>query len=159
MTSAEADPVDLAYVGPVTAAVIEDAPFDATDIPRRTVSYTALLEAGVNPGVAAKLRREYSLVWSFEWLAGANQICQEKEGTLDPELSPLIVVNDSPDRETSPSDRLESASLEKETPKSPNIDETGECERCGGALAEFQLGETLAIQCEDCGYVGIPTRP
>jgi hypothetical protein len=56
---------DVQFVGPATAAVIEDASFDAGGILRRTVSYEMLREAGVNPGVAGRLRREHSLSWSF----------------------------------------------------------------------------------------------
>ncbi|WP_132060484.1 DUF7409 domain-containing protein [Halorussus amylolyticus] len=56
---------DIRFVGPATAAVLADAPFDATGIPDKTVSYEMLVEAGVNPGVATRLRREHSLSWSF----------------------------------------------------------------------------------------------
>ncbi len=61
----EFDPTELLFVGPVTAAVLADAPFDARGIADRTVSYRMLLDVGVNPGVAAKIRREHSLHWSF----------------------------------------------------------------------------------------------
>lgn len=57
---------DVKFVGPATAAVIDDASFDVEDIPNRTVSYEMLREADVNPGVAGRLRREHSLSWSFE---------------------------------------------------------------------------------------------
>ncbi|MGM0605800.1 MAG: helix-hairpin-helix domain-containing protein [Halobacteriota archaeon] len=56
---------ELKYVGPATAAVIEDAPFDADALGSKRVSYRMLVDAGVNPGVAAKIRREHSLSWSF----------------------------------------------------------------------------------------------
>ncbi|WP_227354223.1 DUF7409 domain-containing protein [Haladaptatus salinisoli] len=61
----ETRPTDVQFVGPATAAVIEDASFDAEGIVERTVSYEMLREAGVNPGVAGRLRREHSLSWSF----------------------------------------------------------------------------------------------
>lgn len=57
---------DVKYVGPATAAVLDDASFGVEDIRNRTVSYEMLREAGVNPGVAGRLRREHSLSWSFE---------------------------------------------------------------------------------------------
>lgn len=63
--SASTDPTDVRYVGPATASVVADAQFDAAAIPAREVSYDMLVEAGVNPGVAARLRREHSLSWSF----------------------------------------------------------------------------------------------
>ena len=59
------DATDLRFVGPATAAVLADAPFDAAGIADRTVSYQMLLDAGVNPGVATKIRRHHSLHWSF----------------------------------------------------------------------------------------------
>jgi hypothetical protein len=57
---------ELKYVGPATAAVLADAPFDAADVRDKAVSYRMLIGAGVNPGVAARIRREHSLAWSFE---------------------------------------------------------------------------------------------
>lgn len=60
------DPTDVRFVGPATASVLADAAFDAGDILDKTVSYEMLTDAGVNPGVAARLRREHSLSWSFD---------------------------------------------------------------------------------------------
>lgn len=57
---------DLRFVGPATAAVLADAPFGPDDIVARRVSYRMLTDAGANPGVAARIRREHSLPWSFE---------------------------------------------------------------------------------------------
>lgn len=59
-------PTDLRFVGPATATVIEAAPFSAADVAHKAVSYQMLVDAGVNPGVAARIRREHSLSWSFE---------------------------------------------------------------------------------------------
>ncbi len=53
-------------MGPATAAVLAEASFDADDVRAKTVSYRMLIDAGVNPGVAARIRREHSLAWSFE---------------------------------------------------------------------------------------------
>ncbi|WP_435065460.1 DUF7409 domain-containing protein [Halobaculum sp. EA56] len=53
-------------MGDATAAVLADAPFGAAEIRDRRVSYRMLTDAGVNPGVAARIRREHSLAWSFE---------------------------------------------------------------------------------------------
>ncbi|WP_313694841.1 DUF7409 domain-containing protein [Halorarum halobium] len=66
MTEDAPDPTDIKYVGPATAAVLADAPFDAADVRSKNVSFRMLLDVGVNPGVAAKIRREHSLSWSFE---------------------------------------------------------------------------------------------
>ncbi len=53
-------------MGPATAAVLADASFGADDVRAKRVSFRMLLDAGVNPGVAARIRREHSLAWSFE---------------------------------------------------------------------------------------------
>lgn len=58
--------VDLRWIGPATEAVLVDAELTAADIRDRRVSYRLLVDAGVNPGIAAKIRREHSLSWSFE---------------------------------------------------------------------------------------------
>ncbi len=63
----------LRFVGPVTAAILEDAGIDAAMIRDKRVSYSRLVKLGVNPGVAAKLRREHSLPWTA--------------GGLDPDLN------------------------------------------------------------------------
>lgn len=60
------DPTDLKFVGPATAESLATASFGAEAISRKTVSFSMLLDAGVNPGVAARIRREHSLPWSFE---------------------------------------------------------------------------------------------
>ncbi len=57
------------YVGPATAAALAAAGIDAGDLREKRVSYRQVVEAGVNPGVAAKLRREHSLSWT---LAGGD---------------------------------------------------------------------------------------
>ncbi|MFB6091109.1 MAG: helix-hairpin-helix domain-containing protein [Halobellus sp.] len=69
--SAEARPIpeefeDLHFVGPKTAPVLEDSGIAIADVCEKRVSYRDLTEAGVNPGVAAKIRREHSLSWSLD---------------------------------------------------------------------------------------------
>ena len=54
------------FVGPATAAALADHGYDATAITDKRISYRLLVDAGVNPGVAAKIRREHSLSWSFD---------------------------------------------------------------------------------------------
>jgi len=53
------------FIGPSTAAVLDREGYDVTAITDKRISYRMLVEAGVNPGVAAKIRREHSLSWSF----------------------------------------------------------------------------------------------
>ena len=55
----------LAFVGRKTARLLVDGGIDASDIDGKRVSYTGLVDAGVNPGVAARIRRAHSLSWSF----------------------------------------------------------------------------------------------
>jgi predicted flap endonuclease-1-like 5' DNA nuclease len=66
------DPTDIRFVGPATAASLEEADVDAGDIPRKEVSYRQLVDAGINPGVATKLRREHSLAWSLSGSSGED---------------------------------------------------------------------------------------
>lgn len=61
-----AEPTDVKFVGAATAPLVEAAEFTARDVAERRVSYRMLVDAGVNPGVAAKIRRHLSLSWSFE---------------------------------------------------------------------------------------------
>lgn len=61
-----AELTDVRFVGAKTASVLAEATIDATDIAEKRVAYTQLVEAGVNPGVAARIRRAHSLSWSFE---------------------------------------------------------------------------------------------
>ena len=56
----------LRFVGPATAAALAERGIEAAAIERKRVSYRMLVDADVNPGVAAKIRREHSLSWSFE---------------------------------------------------------------------------------------------
>ncbi len=55
----------LKFVGPKTAAVLDGASFGAEAIRKKRVSFRMLVDTGVHPGVAAKIRREHSLAWSF----------------------------------------------------------------------------------------------
>lgn len=149
------EPTALRFVGPATAAVVESADFDAADIRSRRVSYRDLVTAGVNPGVAAKLRREYSLVWTFEWEPGADL---DRRATLVTGLDPdqRKWVASSGAREDGPNDAGRdwrarddwvSAALRRDRPST--------CPRCGGELARFEFGDQQSIQCESCGYVGL----
>lgn len=57
---------DLRFVGPATESALSAAGVDPVDVVEKRVTYRNLLDAGVNPGVAARIRREHSLSWSFE---------------------------------------------------------------------------------------------
>jgi len=62
----DADRTDLLYVGEATAGAMAAADITAADVRRKAVSYKGLVDAGVNPGVATKIRREHSLHWSLD---------------------------------------------------------------------------------------------
>jgi len=68
------EPTALKFVGPATAAVLETASFGTAGIRDREVSFGMLLDAGVNPGVAARIRREHSLPWSFDTEADRSDL-------------------------------------------------------------------------------------
>ncbi|PSP76559.1 hypothetical protein BRC81_13190 [Halobacteriales archaeon QS_1_68_20] len=63
------DLTDLKYVGPATEEDLTESDVDAEDFRNKRVSYRMLVDAGVNPGVATKIRREHSLPWS---ITGSN---------------------------------------------------------------------------------------
>ncbi|RLM84093.1 helix-hairpin-helix domain-containing protein [Halobellus sp. Atlit-38R] len=54
------------FVGPKTAALLRDSEISLTDFLEKRIAYRDLTTAGVNPGVAAKIRREHSLSWSLD---------------------------------------------------------------------------------------------
>lgn len=58
-------PTDVRFVGPATADCLDEAEIPADAILRKEVSYRRLVDAGVNAGVATKIRREHSLPWSL----------------------------------------------------------------------------------------------
>lgn len=79
------EPTDLKFVGPATAEVLAAATFDATDVSDKRVSYRMLVDAGVNPGVAAKIRRCHSLSWSFDSGSGLDRRSEQVRGLQDDE--------------------------------------------------------------------------
>jgi len=55
---------DVHLVGPATATVLAAAGIGPADLRDRRVTHAELRDAGVNPGVAARLRRAHSLPWA-----------------------------------------------------------------------------------------------
>jgi len=76
---------DLRFVGPATAAVLADAGVEPDDVVGKRVSHAQLVEYGVNPGVAARIRREHSLQWSFEGGEDLDQRAEQVRGLQDDE--------------------------------------------------------------------------
>lgn len=76
---------DLMYVGPATEAVLESAGVEPADIAKRRVSHAQLVGIGVNPGVAAKIRREHSLSWSLEGGEDLDRRADQVRGLQDGE--------------------------------------------------------------------------
>lgn len=151
------NPTDLPLVGPATAAAIDDAPFDATDIADRRVSYRMLREAGVNPGIAARMRRRYSLVWSFRWHFGGDDFpdrAAQVRGLRDPERA-WIDESGRPVEDTSPeleawADWIDGSFENGTSPPSER-----QCPRCGSPFSTFVMGTTERIHCEGCGYAAV----
>lgn len=171
----EVDPLDLWGVGSATAAVIEEAPFSAADIAAKNVSYTMLVDAGINPGVAERLRRKYSLVWSFRWTAGANleQRARRLAGLSQAERDWIIASLSTNGSSWNPADpesdddnhHLERAwrewirdshRLDPSTngdAADTRADDT--CDRCGDELGVYSLRDRHTVLCDSCGYVGV----
>lgn len=76
---------EVTYVGPATAPVLEDAGIEPEDLRDRRVSHAQLIEAGVNPGVAAKIRRHHSLPWSLKGGEGLDRRAEQVRGLQDGE--------------------------------------------------------------------------
>jgi hypothetical protein len=76
---------ELQFVGPSTAAVLADAGVTPDDVVSKRVSHAQLVEYGVNPGVAARIRREHSLQWSFEGGEDLDQRAEQVRGLQDDE--------------------------------------------------------------------------
>jgi len=81
------EPTDLKFVGPATAEAIEAAGFTAQDVADKEVSYRMLQDAGVNPGVAAKIRRHHSLAWSFDNDGDLDRRSEQVRGLKDDEAA------------------------------------------------------------------------
>ncbi|WP_232688232.1 DUF7409 domain-containing protein [Halobacterium zhouii] len=75
----------LRHVGPATADALTDADVEASAIESKTVSHADLVAAGVNPGVAARIRREHSLQWSFEGGQDLGRRAEQVRGLHDDE--------------------------------------------------------------------------
>lgn len=73
------------FVGPATADVLEEESISPEAFERKSVSHSQLVEAGVNPGVAARIRREHSLQWSFEGGEDLDQRAEQVRGLQDDE--------------------------------------------------------------------------
>lgn len=75
----------LKWVGPRTAPVLRDAGVTVEDVESKRVSHAQLVEAGVHPGVAAKIRREHSLSWSFSGGKDLDRRAKQVRGLQDDE--------------------------------------------------------------------------
>jgi hypothetical protein len=75
----------LQFVGPATASVLADAGVTPADLAAKRVSHAQLVEHGVNPGVAARIRREHSLQWSFEGGEDLDRRAEQVRGLKDDE--------------------------------------------------------------------------
>ncbi|WP_232701349.1 DUF7409 domain-containing protein [Halobacterium wangiae] len=77
--------LDLQFVGPATADVLAEADVTAAAVEAKSVSHAELVDAGVNPGVAARIRREHSLQWSFEGGQDLDRRAEQVRGLNDDE--------------------------------------------------------------------------
>lgn len=177
------EPRALRHVGPATAAVLEGAPFDAADIQARRVSLRALVEAGVNPGVAERLRREYGLLWAYRWHHGGEDLPRRAanlRGAGAGERRWIAASSDSWDGRLPDDDR---PAEPRSTRSPPDFDDlewpdwpepsgrdrghdalaaalegaaaNSDCPRCGADLSRFVLGEQESVLCDACGYAGV----
>lgn len=64
--SADEELTELRYVGPATASTLAAESVTYDDVREKRVSYQMLVDAGINAGVATKIRRWHSLPWTFD---------------------------------------------------------------------------------------------
>lgn len=159
-------PTDLRGVGSGTAAIIKGSTFDAADIVERNVSYTMLLDAGVNRRVADDLRREYSLVWSFYWTDGSDlrHRAAELRGLGEAEREWIAASVSDDDRRGDAADGVRVVDDDRPDPVAPGVDsgDPGEdahgsdaCPRCDTELSTYSFGGRETTACETCGYTGV----
>ncbi len=97
---------DIKFVGPATKAVLKRAGVEPPDIAERRVSHAQLVNFGVNPGVAAKIRREHSLSWSLEGGEDLDRRAEQVRGLQDGERAWVAASSaDWENAEPPPSDR------------------------------------------------------
>lgn len=118
---AEAELTDLKFVGPATESVLERAGIEPEHISERRVSHAQLVKLGVNPGVAARIRREHSLSWSLSggedldrraeqvrglqdgeraWVAASSAGWEDREPSVEEDLGDEDAEEESVDAET-----------------------------------------------------------
>lgn len=174
------DPSSLRFVGPATVDVIDRAAFDVADLVARRVSYRELVDAGVDPSVAERLRCEYSLVWSFEWQVGGDDLprraarlqalgpverewiaasatdvdCDSAAESLDEDPKSVTESTAAVDESVPLEDRGWPAIDPAEQPDATDSDG---CPRCGADLVTYVLGDHDSEFCESCGYSGVST--
>lgn len=76
---------ELKFVGPATAEVLERVGVEPHHISERRVSHAQLVKFGVNPGVAARIRREHSLSWSLSGGEDLDRRAEQVRGLQDGE--------------------------------------------------------------------------
>lgn len=105
------EPTELKFVGPATAEALDDADFSAQDVVDKDVSYRMLLEVGVNPGVAAKIRRYHSLAWSFDNDGDLDRRSEQVRGLKEAEAA--WVASSGPSEEDAEEPSEETAAVDE----------------------------------------------
>lgn len=176
--AASTEPLDqtsLRHVGPATAAILEEAAFSAADLRDGRVSVRSLLAAGVNAGVAERLRREYGLPWAYRWHNEGQALARRAAAMPDAaraerrwiaasvgDTVPPDSVTD--DHDLTPEERgdldwpawPEHASVDGESANLDGSEPDTVCPRCGATLSRYELGDRVTVHCETCGYAGVP---
>lgn len=139
VTQEVATATDLKFVGPATGEAIDEAGFTAGDIVEKNVSYSMLLEAGVNPGVAAKIRRYHSLSWSFDTSGDLNRRSEQVRGLQDDERAWVAQSGLGDDSEADAGGEL----VEPEELTTPSADESADEEAAWVANASDERETVL----------------
>lgn len=100
---------DLKFVGPATRAVLQRAGVEPEDIAERRVSHAQLVNFGVNPGVAARIRREHSLSWSLEGGEDLDRRAEQVRGLQDGERAWVAASSADWENAETPQSNVETA--------------------------------------------------
>ncbi|SNZ04743.1 hypothetical protein SAMN06269185_0663 [Natronoarchaeum philippinense] len=122
--------LDLRYVGPATASTLTDESVSPEDIRKKRISYQTLVEAGINAGVATKIRRWHSLPWTYD----------SEDHHLDRRSKNVRGLEDD-EREwvAASSDWREDAAASDDTDENARTDD--DWQRAGDTAADGQVGD------------------
>lgn len=127
---------DLQFIGASTASTLRELDVDVKDVRQKTVSYRELVDAGVNPGVATKIRREHSLHWNLD---GQGEDLDNRSDTvrgLQDEEREWVAESQGDWQSSETADDDSPTTSDDWTPRGSDTEATAEAEADGSGAAE-----------------------